>query len=232
LEERHVAGSYPKATTMTGEGRKAANQANARHSTGPKTLEGKAAVRLNALRHGLRARDAVLPGEDADAFEDLWNRVRADLSPVGPIEELLVDRIVNAIWRLRRLARAETALFHWRAQGLKADRLAERISSYERASLGMGTFSFPIKAADEASHADAVEARRRANDERDRDEVLLGRALDADAKEGDAFGKLARYETSLERSLFRTLYELQQVQENRRNRSAPPILEAISLNGD
>jgi hypothetical protein len=66
------------------------------------------------LRHGLLARDVVLPEEDLDAFEDLLNQVRAELSPVGRIEELLVDRIVNAIWRLRRLARAETALFHWR----------------------------------------------------------------------------------------------------------------------
>jgi hypothetical protein len=69
-------------------------------------------TRLNALRHGLLARDVVLPGEDADAFEDLWNQVRADLSPAGPIEELLSERVVNAMWRLRRLARAETALFH------------------------------------------------------------------------------------------------------------------------
>jgi hypothetical protein len=78
---------------MTSECRKAANQANARRSRGPNTPEGKAVVRLNALRHGLLARDVVLPGEDADAFEELWNRVRADLSPVGPIEELLADRV-------------------------------------------------------------------------------------------------------------------------------------------
>ena len=116
-----------KAGTVTSERQKTANQANARHSTGPKTLEGKAAVRFNAFRHGLLARDVVLPGEDADAFEDLWNQVRADLSPVGPIEELLVDRIVNAIWRLRRLARAETALFHWRVHELKANRLTKQV---------------------------------------------------------------------------------------------------------
>jgi hypothetical protein len=68
---------------VTSERQKAANRANARRSTGPKTPEGKAAVRLNAFRHGLLARDVVLPEEDLDAFEDLRNRVRADLSPVG-----------------------------------------------------------------------------------------------------------------------------------------------------
>src|SRR5437667_157352 len=96
-----------KAETVTSERQKAANQANARHSTGPKTPKGKAVVRLNALRHGLLTRDLVLPEEDADAFEDLWNRVRPKYSPVGPIEEFLVNRVVYTMWRLQRLARAE-----------------------------------------------------------------------------------------------------------------------------
>ena len=69
----------------------------------------------------------------------------------------------------------------------------------------------------------------RARYERNRDEVLLGRAIDADAKEGDAFAKLARYERSLERSLLRALNELRQLQDRRRNRPAPPISDAVTL---
>jgi hypothetical protein len=76
--------------------------------------------------------------------------------------------------------------------------------------------------------AETMAALRRAERERDRDELLVGRALDADAREGDAFGKLARYETSLERSLFRTLYELRQLQEERWGRPSPPILDDAS----
>jgi hypothetical protein len=92
---------------VTSERQKAANQANARHSTGPKTRKGKAVVRFNALRHGLQTRDVVLvlPGEDVDAFEDLLNQVRVHLSPVGPIEELLADPVVNIMrgaWHGRR----------------------------------------------------------------------------------------------------------------------------------
>ncbi len=211
---------------MTSERQKAANRANALHSTGPKTQEGKAAVRFNAFRHGLLARDIVLPGEDADAFEDLWNQVRADRSPVGPIEEFLVDRAVNAMWRLQRLARAETALFHSRVQGLKADRLAIKVRSYEVTFPG---FELPTRITDKAAHAEAREALGCAIYERDRDEVLLGRAIDADAKEGDAFAKLARYERSLERSLFRALDELRQLQDRRRNRPAPRGSDAVTL---
>ena len=141
---------------MTTERQKAANRANARRSTGPKTPKGKAAVRLNAIRHGLFTRDAVLPGEDSDAFEELWNEVWAELSPVGPIEKLLVERAINAMWRLRRSTRAETALIHWRVYSLKAMRLKEQIKSHEDSvfdQLPVGTII-----TDRASHSEATEA--------------------------------------------------------------------------
>ena len=211
---------------MTSQRQKAANRANALHSTGPKTPEGKAVVRFNAFRHGLLAQDVVLPGEEADAFEDLWNQVRANLSPMGPVEEFLVDRVVNAMWRLKRLGRAETALLHSRVHGLKADRLAIQVCSYEKEILP--TLSFRT-ITDEAANTEASEALGRARYERDRDEVLLGRAIDADAKEGDAFAKLARYERSLERSLFRALDELRRLQNRRRNRLASSISDAVTL---
>ena len=219
-----------KAGSVTSERQKAANQANALHSTGPKSPEGKAAIRFNAFRHGLLAQDAVLPGEDPDAFEDLWNGVRTNLSPVGPIEEFLVDRVVNAMWRLQRLARAETALFHSRVQGLKADLLGIEVRSYEKTITDH--LHFPLDITDKAAHAEAREAARRAGYERNRDEVLLGRALDADAKDGDTFGKLIRYERSLERSLFRTLDELRQLQDKRRNRPSSPISDAVTLDAN
>jgi hypothetical protein len=212
---------------MTSERQKAANRANALHSTGPNTREGKAAVRFNAVRHGLLTQDVVLPGEDADAFEDLWNKVRADRSPMGPIEEFLVDRIVNAMWRLQRLARAETALLYSRVQGLKAVRLAREVHSYEE-PFG-GEIGLLPTITDEAAHTEASEAVGRAIYERDRDEVLLGCALDDDVKQGDAFAKLARYERSLERSLLRALDELRQLQDRRRHRPVPTISDAVTL---
>ena len=215
---------------MTSERQKAANRTNALHSTGPKTREGKAAVRLNAIRHGLLARDAVLPGEDAGAFEDLWKEVWAEFSPVGPIEKLLVERAINAMWRLRRSARAETALFHWRVYWLKAMRLKEEIKSYEKSvldGLPLGTWI-----TDKASHSEAAEALGEVESERDRDEILLGCAIDADAREGDTFAKLARYETRLERSLFRILNELRQMQEKRRDRRSSSMSDAVTSDAD
>jgi hypothetical protein len=211
---------------VTSERQIAANRANALHSTGPKTPEGKAAVRLNAFRHGLLARDVVLPEEDLDAFEDLLNQVRAELSPVGRIEELLADRIVNIMWRLGRLARAETALVDWRVRELRVSQLADRVHSHEAS---IADFCLATHITDKAAHTEATEALAQAKHARDRDEVLLGRAVDADAKESDALGKLARYERSLERSLYRALTELRQLQDRRRDRPSPPILNAVTL---
>jgi hypothetical protein len=183
-------------------------------------------VRLNAARYGILARDVVLPGEDADAFEDLRNQVRADLSPVGPIEEFLADRVVNTMWRLQCVVRAETALLHSRTHALKADRLREH------AAIDDLVFMDPPwsrrTSGDKAASEVAAELEQ-AEYERDRDEVLLGLAIDADAKEGDAFGKLARYERNLERSLLRALDELRQLQDRRRKCPAPAIFDAVTL---
>ena len=46
-----------------------ANGKNAKKSTGPRSEEGKARSAKNALKHGLLARDTVLPGEDPADFD-------------------------------------------------------------------------------------------------------------------------------------------------------------------
>jgi len=76
------------------------------------------------------------------------------------------------------------------------------VRSYQKDFLEMGV-AFRSEITDKAAHAEASEALKRAEYEQNRDEVLLGRAIDADAKEGDTFAKLARYERSLERSFHR-----------------------------
>ena len=98
---------------MASEKQDRANRQNARKSTGPKTPQGKAAVRLNAAKHGLLSEETLLPGEDGDALEELAERLRAELRPAGELEALLVDRIVAAHWRLRRLGRVEAGVFAW-----------------------------------------------------------------------------------------------------------------------
>ena len=88
-----------------------ANRRNAQKSTGPQTPEGRAAVRNNALTHGLTAKNAVLPGESKEEFHDFFTALAAEYQPVGPTETLLLDQIVMDAWRLQRLRGMETGWF-------------------------------------------------------------------------------------------------------------------------
>src|SRR5215211_1634018 len=107
---------------MTSEKQSQANRRNALKSTGPKTPEGKAAVRHNALRHGLLSRDVLLPGEDEDALRELGERLWNELQPVGALESLLVIRVISSTWRLQRLGRVEAGIFAYELSEVRAIR--------------------------------------------------------------------------------------------------------------
>ena len=66
---------------MTTEIQAEANRRNALQSTGPKTGEGVEAARFNALRHGLRALQTVVPGEAPEEWEAHRNGVVEELMP-------------------------------------------------------------------------------------------------------------------------------------------------------
>jgi hypothetical protein len=87
----------------------AANRLNAQKSTGPITPEGRAAVRLNGVKHGLYAETLVLPGEIESDFTSLLESYEAEHQPATPTEEALVQQLTMAMWRLRRLYHAEAA---------------------------------------------------------------------------------------------------------------------------
>jgi hypothetical protein len=103
--------SYPKTgdTLMATDKQIAANRLNAQKSTGPKTPEGRVAVRLNGVKHGLYAETLVLPGESESDFTALLGSYEAEHQPATPTEEALVQQLTMAMWRLRRLYHAEAA---------------------------------------------------------------------------------------------------------------------------
>ena len=88
-----------------------ANRANARKSTGPRSVEGKSASSMNALKHGADAASIVIPGEDPADYEALAHDYRRDLQPSGAVEEFQVDTIIHADWERRRLRRIEAKLY-------------------------------------------------------------------------------------------------------------------------
>ena len=85
----------------------AANRLNAQKSTGPRTPEGRAAVRLNGVTHGLTAKTLVLEGESESDFKAVFESLEAEHQPTTPTEETLVAQLAMATWRLRRLFNME-----------------------------------------------------------------------------------------------------------------------------
>ena len=164
-----------------------ANRQNARKSTGPKTPEGKAVARLNALKHGLLSQQILLPNEDEASLLQLSERLHSQLQPLGELESLLVERIVAAAWRLRRVLVVETGIYEM-----------ERFNY-------MG------------------------------EENGLGMAFIRDANGANAFSKLSRYETTIERGLFKALHELQRLQAARHaeaNVLPPPAVDVdVNVSG-
>src|SRR5215216_546958 len=164
---------------MTSKKKAGANRQLALKSTGPKTPEGKAAVRHNALTHGLLSRQTLLPDEEKAVLVEFSERLRSQLQPVGDLEALLVDRIVAAAWRLRRVLPVEVAIY-----------------DEERVDYGGK-------------------------------ERSLGWAFSRNATGQNAFSKLSRYESAIERGLYRALHELQRLQAARAAAGSVPPPVAV-----
>jgi len=90
----------------------AANRRNAQKSTGPQTPEGRTVSKMNAMKHGILSKQVLVDGrfynERASELEALHQRFWEEYQPSGPVEEMLVDQIVTAHWRLRRALTAES----------------------------------------------------------------------------------------------------------------------------
>jgi hypothetical protein len=88
-----------------------ANRSNALKSTGPRTSEGKLAVRWNATKHGIFAKSTLISGGDGKEMEEdfqfLINNLVEQYQPIGAIEHILIERIASSYWRLGRAQRAE-----------------------------------------------------------------------------------------------------------------------------
>ena len=111
---------------MASQKQQEANRTNAKRSTGPKTVGGKALSRMNAHKHGLTAETIVIGDEDPRAFDMLRAELEEEYKPRPGIESELVERLAVLMWRMRRIPMFEAALIE-----LKRDQVAshKRIDS-------------------------------------------------------------------------------------------------------
>ena len=84
-----------------------ANRANAQLSTGPTSVEGKARVSQNALKHGLTSAKFVIRDDQREEFESLRDALRTELAPQGATEEFTFGQLLHAAWNLHRFQAIE-----------------------------------------------------------------------------------------------------------------------------
>ena len=83
------------------------NRENAQHSTGPVTVQGKARSASNATKHGLSSAFTVLPNEDPDEYDEIFNGFIEEFDPAGYHETFLVHQMIQSRWRIIRIHRLE-----------------------------------------------------------------------------------------------------------------------------
>jgi len=85
-----------------------ANRANAQHSTGAKTEEGKAASSKNRFRYGFTGGFTLLGSEDEFEYASLVLGLQEEYQPATPAEHLLVQKMAQHHWLSQRAMRLQT----------------------------------------------------------------------------------------------------------------------------
>jgi hypothetical protein len=110
-----VQGGRKKRAKATSPEQVAANRANAKRSTGPRTKAGKARSRLNSLKHGfyLECTPYISQGLFAEDPKEVKARVKSVVRSMGPADARQATLMTGAAWgmeRRRRIERYEAVL--------------------------------------------------------------------------------------------------------------------------
>ncbi|MEN8128557.1 MAG: hypothetical protein ABFR90_12260 [Planctomycetota bacterium] len=172
-----------------------ANRKNALHSTGPASAQGRAVSSQNAIKHGLRAENAVIPGEDPAEFNRFREILLEDLDPAGALEVMLADRIVAGFWKL------------YRADRIEAELLRELNVFPEGSNAVKGDFK-PSVTPNRTASGNQVDQ----TDSESRSPLELGKIFKQDMTHSNILARFRLYEGQIERSLYKALAELEKLQ--------------------
>jgi hypothetical protein len=217
-----------------------ANRDNSKHSTGPGTRAGKSRSSHNALRHGILARRVELDTHEERAERrELRHACETEFSPLGLLEEFLVEEITAIFWKLGI------------TEGLQAKELLRR----QELSDGMGSdgldnifhkdLELPINGHDlplnrgwdcerlvvravsgkdtnysSASRGPAVVKGQVVNafqNSQNSNSQSAGH-LEFEAVLGNSLSNMTRYQSALKRDLYKAIETLRKIQAERRER--------------
>ncbi len=161
-----------------------ANRRNAQSSTGPRTPQGKTAVSQNAVKHGLTARHDVISSESQADFDLYRDQFLAELTPQGPTESMLAERVVTLSWRLKRVDTIQ-------------NQTIDALNSPDTSPIAKLTQSLLFKNQPDPSTSDT--------------QLALGRMAVKDFANARVLDRLLMYERRIEHSLYKTILELQRL---------------------
>lgn len=210
----------------------AANRANSKASTGPRTERGQTNSQFNAVRHGLLSKNLFLKTDDEHlAFQDLTCSCLNEFHPVGFLEDFLVEEIATTIWKIQIAVGLETKELSSRktlrervsgvfegeielplgAEDLPVDRGwdCERLVVRATASRDVGT-------AGGLREPSAVQGQRVPDSETLKTQhAQMASHVTLEAVLGNALTNITRYQGSLKGDLYRAIQTLRSLQEKR-----------------
>ena len=122
---------------MTSAAQVSANIANAQHSTGPVTAQGKTRSAANSLKFGFYAKQAVLlTDDDHFHFECICETFEFDLQPKTTVQHTLFNQIVLAAWNIQRsnYVEAQLAITEGMDPLLSTTKIIDRIHAFRNRS--------------------------------------------------------------------------------------------------
>jgi hypothetical protein len=146
---------------MISQARLEGNRRNAKKSTGPRSAIGKKRSSMNAMKHGMTARVALLPDEDPAKFDRRMTEWVRDYRPENDRELYRVERAVYCSWQIQRTTRSRFARLSHRAHTADKERRDRENRAYWDLTLRL--FRLPSNAPSqecETRNADANQAEK------------------------------------------------------------------------
>jgi hypothetical protein len=89
------------------------NRANAKKSTGPRTIEGKQRSCMNACKHNLTGFNLIMQADELETYKQLSATIASDLKPATELERQTVQKIADTHFRLNRISGLENNIFNF-----------------------------------------------------------------------------------------------------------------------
>ncbi len=130
------------------------------------------------------------------------------------------------------MGRVEAGIFAWELYGELAER-AEREARAQESTMASMLIASHTSVTDKRRHREALERAEEMRVKQDAETATLGRTFVRDAENANAFSKLSRYETTMERGLYKALHELQRLQTDRGAAGSipPPLAVDVDISG-